>query len=194
MNILIDIYEFFSANANFALFIATLLLVIVTFLYVLYTRRMADTMVKQAAETKRMADIMTKEFELKVSSIVEAIVNRRQHTVQGFSIGVEVYNRGFYPVFLKEVILDWWYIKDKKIGDSIHSKQINKFLSPKEPITISLDFGDDQLQKEEFRESKELNSSQLGRITAGIIYAVYKDDFRNSPQRSIEVSLEHLPS
>jgi len=165
-----------------ALVIATLLLVLVTFLYMLHTKRLAD-------ETKKMANIMVREFELKVSPIVE-INFSRSHGSGGFSYGLKIVNRGFFPVYLEEIILDWWYINNITTLYSIR-KKINKLLSRQEPIETSLDFSDGELQKEEYPESKNLQGTQLGKITAGNIYALCKD-IRGIPQKIEGKTLDFL--
>jgi len=77
--------------ANWALVVLTLGLLIVTIIYAVYTRKLAD-------DTKGMADIMVREFELKVAPIIDIRLGTRSHSREGFQIQCLLSNLGSYPV------------------------------------------------------------------------------------------------
>lgn len=142
---------------NFSLVIVTAGLVLVTWLYVRHT--------------KRMADIMAKGFEYRVSPLIKVIQIGRL----GLSFKpIRIENIGFYPVFLEEVELDWWYTENK---EKIYSKRekINQWLTNNEEKDLSLGLDEHDLQKDEYPESKNLNGSQLVNKTSGILYLSCKD-------------------
>ncbi|MCJ7459633.1 MAG: hypothetical protein MUP17_11665 [candidate division Zixibacteria bacterium] len=165
MGILTDIYKFFLTNANFALFIATLLLVMVTFLYVLYTKKMAEMMVKQADETKKMADIMVREYELKTSPVIEFQLRPKTPG----QVNVSLYNRGFHTVEIKKVVFEWWDVNspDKKY---VKENEINKMLNMEEPIKTDFVIDDGDL-KNVFPEYVYESRIDLFRLINGLLYA-----------------------
>ena len=188
MTILYDIYKFLLVNANFALFIATLLLVIVTFLYVIHTKKMADMMVKQAEETSKMAEIMVKEYELKISPIIELKLER----ITPCEIDVRLFNRGMIPVNLEKIIFKWWY---KHKEDKTWTKELNvdkdKSLIKEEPKEFNMRYFPDDFKKDEFPDSKNMSDGDLFGSIEGEIYACYKN-IKDEMQTTRPVKIERL--
>ena len=175
MNILYDIYKFLLVNANFALFIATLLLVIVTLLYVIHT--------------KKMAEIMVKEYDLKISPIIELKLER----IIRSEIDVKLFNRGMIPVNLEKVIFKWWY-KHKK--DRTWTKEGNvgqdKSLIKEEPKEFYMRYFPDDFKKDEFPDSKNMSDDDLFGSIEGEIYACHKN-IKDEMQTTRPVKIERLP-
>ena len=89
-------------------------LVVVTFLYMRHTKRLAD-------DTKRMADIMAQEFELKIAPIIQ-IEKRDAHFQGNFgSTNFEIINKGSLPVHIAKIVLEWWH---KEFPDKIDKKEV----------------------------------------------------------------------
>ncbi len=99
---------------NWAIVIITIGLLIVTYLYMQHTRRLAD-------DTKRMADIMAREFELRIAPFIVVdklpwtggIDSREYHPV--FT------NRGFLPIHIMKIIFEGW---TKKSPSRVFRKEI----------------------------------------------------------------------
>jgi len=190
---LYDVFKFLRDNANFALFIATFLLVIVTFLYVLYTKKMAKMMVKQADETKRMADIMFREYELKKSPSFIEIEPREPSEGQ---VILKLSNRGDNPVTVETVNLEWWFREKpdktwvlKNRNNTMKGKNLSKY----RPIDIPFIYDIEGLRKEEYPKSKEMSKEELRSSVTGR-FCFYYLDFEGSRQEKIAeiISLFHL--
>ena len=93
-------------------------LVVVTYLYMRHTKRMAD-------DTKRMADIMAEEFEFRTAPFI--VIDQLSCEFPSEAIGVKIFepkitNKGFLPVHIVKIVLEWWY---KKSPSEIYQKEIS---------------------------------------------------------------------
>lgn len=168
---------FIEATANWALVsltvvlvILTLVLVIVTIVYVCHTRRLAD-------DTKIMADIMVREFELRIAPFI--VIDQLSHSGGGNSKEYQpvICNKGSLPVHIKRVVLEWWY---KESPGKTYQKygKIEKTLGRDESTkwgdyVIKLNKTD--MVKEDFEQSQSLDFIQLRTLAQGKIYCVYTD-------------------
>ena len=169
--------------ANWALVIATMVLALITFFYMRHTKRLAD-------DTKRMADIMVREFELKVVPIIDIQIGSRMHSSQGFGIQVKIFNRGFYPVRTGKILMRWWYKKGQP-SSRVIEKNLNKLLDKDNPITETLQLRDDEVKNPDVPETQNLNGYHLGRIVAASIWLEF-DDMTGKVQRTREILLDPL--
>jgi len=146
--------------------IIAIALVVVTYLYMRHTKRLAN-------DTKRMADIMSQEFELKIAPIIQ-IEKRDGHFQGNFgSINYEIINKGLEPVHIREIVLLWWYKempsengkKEVKIDGVMAAGELKKF-------TI-------QLSKRDFvgnnSAGKDKNLFSLRGLITGKMYAIWID-------------------
>jgi hypothetical protein len=77
-----------------ALFLATVGLVIVTIIY--------------ARATKKMADVMQKEFELRVAPLIEPEIYVHKDALDPMA-SIAVKNVGSYPVYFSHIFYRWWH-------------------------------------------------------------------------------------
>jgi len=158
--------------ASWALVIATIVLAFITFFYMSHTKRLAD-------DTKRMADIMAQEFELKIAPIIQ--IEKRDGSFQeNFGLlNFEIINKGSLPSHIAKIVLEWWY---EEVPDKIHRKKviIDKVLGGGEPREFKLPFFKDEMIKGGFEESKNRSFDMLMALAKGKIYAIHKD--RNGNQ------------
>ena len=158
-------------------------LLIVTYLYMRRTKRLAD-------DTKRMADMMIRDYELKVAPLIDVQFRSTLHSSQGFKIQFTLTNRGFYPVRAEKIILSWWY-KKEPINACYIEKDLNVYLDKDHPISETIRLRDDELKKPEFPESMRLSGAHLGKIvSAGVSLRFY--DMRGRSHRSIEKILDPI--
>ncbi len=80
--------DIFSLIINSTLVFA---LVIVTYFYMRHT--------------KRMADIMVREYELKISPFIEIELTYKSRGELNFTL----FNRGTIPVDIEKVVFEWWF-------------------------------------------------------------------------------------
>ena len=152
---------------NIASIAIAIALVVVTYLYMQHTKRLAD-------DTKRMANIMVQEFELKIAPIIQ--IEKRDGSFQGNfgSRNFEIINKGSLPAHIAKIVLEWWY---EELLDKIYRKEviIDKVLGGGEPrkFTITVNKGD--MVKDDFEKSKNLSLHQLVGLSKGKIYAIYID-------------------
>lgn len=179
--------------ANWALVIATMVLALITFFYMRHTRRLAEDTNRLAHETKRMADIMAQEFELKIAPFL-FVDPQFSHSGQGNRsklIQPKIYNKGFSPVYIVKIILEWWYRESPNKPSEIITK-IDRFLGSNEfiPFEIPLDKG--VMERDDFVRSKNLDFNTLLGLAEGRIYAIYKDREGNEYKSRVLLPLEHL--
>jgi hypothetical protein len=149
---------------------------------------MADMMVKQAEETSKMAEIMVKEYELKISPIIELKLER----ITPCEIDVRLFNRGMIPVNLEKIIFKWWY---KHKEDKTWTKELNvdkdKSLIKEEPKEFNMRYFPDDFKKDEFPDSKNMSDGDLFGSIEGEIYACYKN-IKDEMQTTRPVKIERL--
>jgi len=146
-------------------------LVLVTFLYMRHTKRLAE-------DTKRMADIMAQEFELKIAPIIQ-IEKRDAHFQGNFgSTNFEIINKGSLPVHIVKIVLEWWHREEP---DRIYKNEveIDKVLAGGEPKKFTIQSNKGDMLKGAFEKSKDRSLWELRGLTKGKIYAIYKDRNEN---------------
>ena len=160
------------------LVILNLILVIVTIVYVRHTNRLAD-------DTKNMADIMVREFELRITPILVAY---QIPTTRGKDIRIYrpiVSNIGSLPVQIKEVVLEWGqknpcphrgsrrpderYKKNKTVGRILGKGESTYYGE----CDIAIEKVD--MMKDDFEEQKDSDLNQLLGLCQGILYCTYID-------------------
>lgn len=158
-----------------------------TYFYMRHTGRLAD-------DTKRMADIMVREFELTVSPF---IVIDRLSTSGGRSskeYQPVITNKGSLPVRIKSVVLEWRY---KELPDKVYPKEtpIDIVLGKNE----STGHGDHvikirkhDMEKDDFEASGESEFIQLLPLAEGKIYCTYTDAAGNERKTGVLRTLESL--
>jgi hypothetical protein len=162
--------ETVTVVANWALVMTTMVLALITFFYMRHTRRLAD-------ETKRMANIMVREFELRVTPFL--VIDPLSWTRSGdFKTYLPILtNRGFLSVRITKVILEWWY---KKEPDKIHifPQIFDKVLAKDESTRhgeCRIPFNKGDMIKEHADGIKDLDFNQLLAMSEGNFYCIYED-------------------
>jgi hypothetical protein len=129
---------------------------------------MAEMMLKQADETMKMADIMFREYELKITPFVEL----RLGISKPRRIGVQLINHGSVPVMVEEVVFEWWFWSRLEKTYLIE-KELNKILSKDEPISSEIEFSDLDLVKDEYPDSRNKAGKELSDLITGKVYAYF---------------------
>jgi hypothetical protein len=146
--------------ANFALVAVTIGLVIVTWLYVGHTKRLAD-------DTKRMADMIGREFELKMS-FVELEITYAYHC----EIGLSIFNEGIFPVEIQKVIFRWWPRNKPDVINEIE-RVCGKTVSNKTKIDYPIRLFEQDFIKEEFPDGKGKSLKEIVGLIDGEVYATF---------------------
>jgi hypothetical protein len=154
-------------SANWALVIATIVLAVITFFYMRHTKRQAD-------ETKIMADVMVRDFEFKVSPLIDIQTGTRSHSSRGFEIEVRVFNRGFCVVRTDQIVMSWCY-KEAQVPCSQIKKKIDELLDKDNSITETFQLADDDIKTPAVPESENLEGYHLGRIVKASIWLEFFD-------------------
>jgi hypothetical protein len=165
--------------ANWGLVIATMVLVLITFFYMRHT--------------KRMADIMKQEFELRIAPfiVIDELRPTRGTNVREYHPAIT--NSGFLPVHIMKIILEGWpkgspsriFRKETKIDRQLGRNQ-------------SIEAGDfviqlrkDDLSISAFEEGRDYDFNQFLDSSEGKIYFTYID--RNTKeQKTGDRYFEHL--
>jgi len=154
------------AFASWALVMATIVLAIITYCYMRHTKKLAD-------ETKKMADIMVKDFEVKVTPLIDMKV-RRLHSTRGFENTITLLNQGFYPIRIHKIVMKWWY-ESKPTNPYYKEEPVDGYLYKDNPISKTITIRDDEIKNPEFPESEPLNGAHLGKIVAASILVSFYD-------------------
>jgi len=110
-------WTFFSnLTAQQGLLIANFVLVIVTIIYVSITRNYAN-------HTKRMADVMYKDYELRITPQYEIIPEIESHTKEHFHGYVKIKNKGLNTIYVRNVEIFLIAIEP----DSLNSQYQNEY-------------------------------------------------------------------
>jgi len=144
--------------------------------------------------TKRMADIMAQEFELRTAPFIVGEGEQVPCEFPAGAIGAKIFkpkitNIGFQPVRIVRIVLAWWY---KKSPSQVYPKltNIDCFLKINDPKEFRIPFDKGDMIKDE--ESKNLDFPQLRRLSSGKIYAVYIDKNGNERKTMDLYTLENL--
>lgn len=168
--------------ANWAVVILTLGLVIVTFWYMRHTKRLAD-------DTKRMADIMARDYEDKVAPLIDVEVRSASHYTGGFEIPCFISNLGEYPVRAKKLVMEWWYRKKPSQRRRVERALDDKLLKRGEPIPVEMHLDDDVIKNDEIPETLEREGYNLGILVAASIWLEFldkNDTPRQTPKRTLD--------
>ncbi len=171
--------------ANWVLVIATVVLALITFFYMRHTKMLAD-------ETKRMADIMSQEFGIRVTPllVIKRLPNNTGSTREFHFI---VTNGGFLPVHIAKIIFEGWpksspfriFRKETKIDRTLVQNESSKGGD----IFIQLRKSDISILTAE--ESKDFDMDQFLNHCQGKIYFTYIDIHWNE-QQTRDWNLEQL--
>jgi hypothetical protein len=154
---------------NIASIIIAVALVVVTYLYMQHTKRLAD-------DTKRMADIMAREFELRIAPfiIIELSTSGGRSSKHFQPV---ICNKGSLPVLIKRIVLEWWY-KDLPANSYRKETKIDKALGKGES-TKSGDYviklTKEDMERDDYKESQNLDFIQLLTLAKGKLYCIYAD-------------------
>jgi len=166
--------------ANWALVILTIVLVIVTIYYAVYTRKMAK--------------IMTREFELRVAPfIVVEQVTTSPGTSSKSYIPV-ICNKGSLSVLVEKVVLEWYY---KELPNKIYREEtkIHKVLGSGESVPYGqskITLKKESMVTQDFQKSMDLDFPQLLGLSQGKIYCTYIDINGKEQKTGDLYPLEHL--
>ena len=167
---------------SWALVILTLGLLIVTYMYMQHTKRLAD-------DTKRMADIMARDYEDKVAPLIEVEVKPASHSTRGFEIPCFVSNLGEYPITAKKLVMEWWYRKRPSKRTRVERALDDKLLKRGEPIPVEMHLTDGVIKNEEIPETLEQQGYHLGTLVAVSIWLEFldkNDTPRQTPERTLD--------
>jgi len=138
---------------------ATAALAIITFFYMRHT--------------KKMADIMVQEFNLKIAPILEVKVgSTEEESLKEYRPVIS--NKGFLPVHIKRIILEWWY-KEQPSVKYTKQMEVDELLGRKESIKrqVTITLGEEEMRKDCFEKSKKSKFKQLLTLAEGRIYCTY---------------------
>lgn len=174
---------------SWALVILTLGLLIVTYMYMRHTKRLADDTKRMADGTKRMADIMARDYEDKVAPLIDVEVKPASHSARGFRIPCFVSNLGEYPITANKLVMEWWYRKKPSQRRRLERALDDKLLKRGEPIPVEMHLTDGVIKNEEIPETLERQGYNLGILVAASIWLEFLDKNgtpRQTPQRTLD--------
>jgi hypothetical protein len=171
---------------NWPIIILTLALVLVTYGYMWHTRRLAN-------DTKRMADIMAQEFELRIAPFIGVDELHRNPGTNIREYHPVITNRGFLPIHIMKIILEGWSKESPSMIFRIETK-IDKRLGVNESIKkgeclITVKKSDVAI--DDLSESKGFNFNQVLDSSKGKIYFTYVDRY-GKEQRTGDQHFDHL--
>ena len=155
--------------ANWILVILTLGLLIATIIYVLDTRKLGN-------HTRRVADALAKDYELKVRPILDFDIGSRMSSAEGIKVWFKFFNAGEMPVKLNQLIFTWWFKSQPQAQHTIKkalSGTIPRQESPDKPIPIR--FGEYEFREYEIEETKSLKGARFYEHISGIFKVEYLD-------------------
>jgi hypothetical protein len=156
--------EFVMIFANWTLVILTIVLVIVTIYYAVYTRRMTK--------------IMEREFELRIAPFLVFDCSPYQVGKSNRTYRLKISNKGSLARNIKEVVLEFW-----PMGQPERTKQkvarINKLLGPDDPpidlIGDEISITRNDIITENSEKESETNLNQILKSYQGKVYCIYID-------------------
>ncbi len=131
-----NILEWIIENPNLLLFFVTLIYVIITFKYMIATRRMANTL-------KEESEIMKKEFNIKMRPLVKISVSVYKYGGYVGTIKIRILNYGFFPIILDRFIYSYWPIENPR--DRVN--EVKEYSLPikvddGKELKVTIDYGD----------------------------------------------------
>ena len=165
--------------ANWALVIATVVLAVITFFYMRHTKRLAD-------DTKRMADALVKDYELKVRPILDFDIGGKRTFGEGIEVQFEFLNGGEIPIVLKQLIFTWWFIKLPQMKRSIKNT-LNWTIHKQKPVEKWIKFDEYRFREKEPEETKSLEGGNFYSCITGVFRVEYLDAFGKLYSKEIHV-------
>jgi hypothetical protein len=136
------------------MFLVTGVLAWATWKYMRFTKRMADSMEQQSK-------IMSREFELKVSPLINIIQQTSMTSPEKGTYPYIIENLGMFPVNLVDVSISIWHPEDRGLIFPVITKKYNLDIAPgsSKEIVVEMDFAkineallDNQVKKEVFMQ------------------------------------------
>jgi hypothetical protein len=152
---------------NIASIVIAVALVVVTYLYMRHTKRLAD-------DTKRMADALVKDYELRVRPILDFDVGSRMSSAEGITVYFKFFNAGEIPIKLNHLIFTWWFKSHPQMQHSI-SKDLNRTIYKRERWEHKIQFGEHEFRQHEPEGTKSLKPYDFYKHVSGIFRIEYFD-------------------
>jgi hypothetical protein len=148
-----------------------MVLAFITSRYMRHTKRLAD-------DTRRMADALVKDYELRVRPILDFAVGSRMSSAEGIKVWFKFFNAGEMSVKLNQLISMWWFKNQPQAQHTIKKALggiIPKQERPDEPIPI--EFGEYEFREYDIEETKSLKGARFYEHISGIFKIEYSDTF-----------------
>jgi len=118
-----------------AMFAVTAVLAWATYKYMRFTKRMADSMDQQSK-------IMSREFELKVSPLINIIQQGSTTAPEKGTYPYIIENLGMFPVNLRSVVISIWHPENREIKFPVINNKYNIDIAPgsAKEIVIEMEF------------------------------------------------------
>ena len=168
--------------ANWALVILTLGLLIVTIVYLYQTKSLSTN-------SKRMADTLVKDYELKVRPLLDFKISSRGCSGEGYTLYVKFFNAGEIPLRLKSLELIWWFKSQSEMRYLI-KKTLDQTIYKQQPWEKSIIFNENEFRKHQPEETRSLVGSNFYNHLSGILKVEYFDAY-DKPQYQ-ELPIESL--
>lgn len=176
---------------SWALVILTLGLLIVTYMYMRHTKRLANDTRRMADDTKRTADIMAGDYEDKVAPLIDVEIRPASHFGRSFKIPCFISNLGEYPITAKKLVMEWCYRKERSKCRRVEKVLDDKLLKKGDPIPVEMHLEDDVIKNEEIPETLEREGYKLGKLVAASIWLEFLDK-NNTPRETPKRTLDPL--
>jgi hypothetical protein len=131
---------------------------------------------KYMQHTKRMANIMAREFELRIAPfiIIELSTSGGKSSKHFQPV---ICNKGSLPVLIKRIVLEWWY-KDSPANNYRKETKIDKVLGKGESTNSGdyvIKLTKEDMERDDYKESQNLDFIQLLTLAKGKLYCIYAD-------------------
>ncbi|MGH7799954.1 MAG: hypothetical protein ACREOW_04900 [Thermodesulfobacteriota bacterium] len=132
-------------NPTAVLAVATIVLVFVTYYHMRHAKHMADSMSHVANTMARVADVMVREFEYRISPMVDVQIEKL--TINGLSpnsslkVPISIINLGYYSCYIKNVRFNCSSRdqSQQNISQAIPRFSSETLLEPKRPEVFTVD-------------------------------------------------------
>jgi len=129
-------------------------LLVITLIYAIATRRMAD-------EMKRQSSMFQREFELRIAPRIEPKIHMKTSDVMDPVLEISVINKGFYVVKFDYVYYRWWHrINPNDAKTDIYF--INKWLDNGDQETFEIKFDFSKIAK--FRNASDVKGNGMAEV------------------------------
>jgi hypothetical protein len=131
---------------------------------------------KYMQHTKRMANIMAREFELRIAPfiIIELSTSGGRSSKHFQPV---ICNKGSLPVLIKRIVLEWRY-KDSPANSYRKETKIDKALGKGESTKLGdyvIKLTKEDMERDDYKESQNLDFIQLLTLAKGKLYCIYAD-------------------